>query len=179
MSIFSEYRPHDGVFTSFYVTGQCPDNTADSAWIEGAFDHTKQRIDVIAALVVDYTPPPPTLYALQADKWTAIKASRDAAINSPLVTPHGTFDSDPASRANIGGAVALAQTLAAATPPFVITYTLADNTSVVLDGPSMVGVGLALGAKVQAAFATARALRVRIDAATSPADLDAITWAAP
>ena len=121
---------------------------------------------------------PRTLPQHKADKWTAIKVSRDAAINSPLVTPHGIFDSDPLSRANIAGAVALAQTLAAATPPFSITYTLADNTSVVLDGPGMVSVGLLLGAKVQAAFATARALRVRIDAAMTADAVAAITWPA-
>ena len=121
---------------------------------------------------------PRTLAQRKATKWASMKAARNTAINAPLVTPHGTFDADPASRANIAGAVALAQTLAAAVPPFSITYTLADNTSVVLDGPGMVSVGLALGAQVQAAFATARALRVQIDAAATADAINLLNWPA-
>lgn len=152
---------------------------------------------LLQAVIIDYQPPAPpddtmqswawdtvtkrwrsvaTFAALQSQKWTVIKAERDVALNAPLLTVFGTFDSDLVSRANIAGAVALAQTLASASPPFAITYTLADNTSVTLDGPSMVNVGLALGAKVQAAFARARALRLQIESATTSTTLDAITW---
>ena len=206
ISTWSFYDIATGIFSGAGFSGDSDDLDAQLAHkgagvgaFEGEADHLCERVDAATGRLVPYRPPAPpdsdlqtwawvdatkrwapvkTLAAIRADKWTAIKVSRDAAINSPLVTPHGIFDSDPLSRANIAGAVALAQTLAAATPPFSITYTLADNTSVVLDGPGMVSVGLLLGAKVQAAFATARALRVRIDAAMTADAVAAITWPA-
>lgn len=118
---------------------------------------------------------PRSLVDVRAATWAAVKASRDAAINAPLVTPRGTFDSDDRARANIGGSVALAQTLGTA---FSAVYTLADNSAVTLDAAAMVSVGIAMGMKVQAAFATGRTLRAQIDAAATPAALALIAWPA-
>lgn len=181
------------------LVGQLEHKGAGVGAFEGVADYLCNKVDTSTGLLTPYQQPPPpdtalctwawldatkrwapvkTLVALKADKWDAIKAARDAAINAPLFTPHGTFDSDPISRANIAGDMAIAQTLAGASPPFSIIYTLADNTSVVLDTPGMVSVGLALGAKVQAAFATARALRGQIDAATTADAINSITWPA-
>ena len=181
------YDLKTGIFTGAGFSGDASEIDAQLAHkgsgvgaFEGKVDYLSERLDISTGMLTPYQPPAVlvSLAALQADKWTAIKASRDAAINAPLVTPHGIFDSDPLSRANIAGAVALAQTLAAAVPPFSITYTLSDNTSVVLDSAGMVSVGLALGAKVQAAFVTARSLRVQIDAAPTADAINSITWPA-
>lgn len=109
-------------------------------------------------------------------KWEEVKAAREAAINAPLVTPHGTFDSGPSDRTNITDAVLMAQTLAALGQPVAIDFTLADNAVATLNAAQMVEVGLYLGAKVQAAYATARTLRGAIEAATTIAQVQAIHW---
>lgn len=145
---------------------------------EGTVDYLAQKLDLNTGLLIAYTPPGPTLAALKANRWESIKAARATALDAPLVTPKGTFDADGPARANIGGAVALAQTATAAGHAFAITYTLHDNTAVTLDAADMVSVGLSLGAKVQAAFATARALRAQIDAAITPEAIALISWPA-
>lgn len=119
---------------------------------------------------------PRTLAEHMDAKWDEIKAAREAAINAPLVTPHGTFDSGPSDRTNITDAVLMAQTLAALGQPVAIDFTLADNAVATLNAAQMVEVGLYLGAKVQAAYATARTLRGAIEAATTIAQVQAIHW---
>jgi hypothetical protein len=126
---------------------------------------------IVAGLIDDRT-----LEQRKAERWEAMKVARDAAIDAPLVTPYGTFDSGPADRTNITDAVLMLQTLAAQSLPAEITFTLADNTTVLLGVADMVHVGLLLGAKVQAAHARGRDVRAAIDAATTPAQVDAVTW---
>jgi hypothetical protein len=118
---------------------------------------------------------PRTLADLKAAKWAEIKTARAAAIDAPLVTPYGTFDSDAVGRSNIADSVLLAQSLAARGLPSDIEFTLEDNTSVTLTAEQMTTVGLLLGAKVNAAHAQSRALRPLIENATA-ATLDGITW---
>lgn len=120
---------------------------------------------------------PRTLAQHQAARWEAMKVAREVAISAPLSTPYGTFDATPAARTNITDAVLMAQTLAAAGSPVAIDFTLADNSVVTLSAAQMVEVGLCLGARTQAAYATARALRAAIAAATSIEDVLAIEWA--
>lgn len=122
---------------------------------------------------------PRTLDDLKAARWAQIKAVRAAAIDAPLATLYGRFDCGPADRTNITDAVALLQTLAAAGTPTTVTFTTADNVAVTLTLAQMVHIGLLLGQRVQAAYATARALRAQIDAAQAADDLAAIHWPAP
>lgn len=176
------------------------DNTPPgSSPIEGAFDRLSQRVDVTAVppVVVDYIPPEPastdlftwawdtvikrwvkvpTLAARRLQKWESIKAAREIAIDAPLATPYGTFDSYAEARGNITDAVLLAQTLTSIGQPVAIAYTLADNSVVTLDLAKIVTVGLLLGSKVQAVRGTATALRNLIDAATTAAAIEAIQW---
>ena len=119
---------------------------------------------------------PRTLTEHQDAKWEEIKTAREAAFNAPLATPHGVFDSGARDRTNITDAVLMAQTLAALGQPVSINFTLANNTTVTLNAAQMVEVGLALGAKVQAAYAIARALRTAIAAAPTIAVVQAISW---
>ena len=117
-----------------------------------------------------------TLSEIKEAKWESIKAKRAEAIDAPLVTPYGTFDSRVKDRTNITDAVLMAQTLESRGLPSSIDFTLTDNTTVVLSAESMINVGLLLGQKIQAAHARARELRAQIDAATTKQEIEAITW---
>lgn len=117
-----------------------------------------------------------TLAQHQDAKWEEIKAAREAAFNAPLITPHGTFDSGVRDRANITDAVLMAQTLAAAGQTVAIDFTRADNTAATLNASQMTEVGLYLGAKIQAAYATARSLRASIYSAGTITAVQALSW---
>lgn len=121
---------------------------------------------------------PRTLQDRKNAAWETIKAAREAVIDANLATPYGTFDCKVKDRTNITDAVLLLQTLAALGTPTTIDFTLADNSSVTLTTSEMVTVGLLLGQKVQAAHGIARGLRTQIEAATSVAEVEAITWPA-
>lgn len=129
--------------------------------------------------VFDYTTKqwvdPRTLQALKDAKWEEIKSSRTDAIDAPLVTPYGTFDSGPVSRTNITNAVLL-QSFENEGAPSSVDFTLANNTVISLTRAQMINVGLLLGQKTQAAYAHARELRALIDAATTKEEVEAITW---
>jgi hypothetical protein len=117
-----------------------------------------------------------SLDAAKAAKWAEIKSQRLSRLIAPLQTAHGVFDCKPAQQQDIKDAVLLAQTLVAMGQSPTITFTLADNSVVELTGSQMVGVGLALGARVQTIHATSRALRAAINLAESVPDLDLIQW---
>lgn len=201
MNTFSFYDPVTGIFNGRTFSGPAEllpvNGQAGFTAVAGEYDAMSQRYDVASGTVVSYQPPAPastalvtwawnatasrwlpspTLASLKLDKWATIKVARAAAIDAPLVTPLGTFDADAASRANIIGAVLLAQTLTAQSQPVTISFTLADNTVAVLNSAQMTTVGLALGSKTQAAYTRWQTLRAQIDAATTDAALLAITW---
>lgn len=115
---------------------------------------------------------------LRAKIWALIKRDREATINAPLVTPYGTFDSDPKSRQNITDAILMLKSLEDLGSPTTIDFTLADDTARTLTTAEMVMVGLLLGQKIQAAHAQARALRGALDLATTKEEVEAITWQA-
>lgn len=114
----------------------------------------------------------------KAAKWEEMKATREAEIDAPLVTPYGIFDSYAEARSNISDAVLLAQTLSGIGQPVSINFTLADNSVVALDLAGMVTVGLMLGSKIQTTRGIATALREQILSAPSIATLESITWPA-
>jgi hypothetical protein len=120
-----------------------------------------------------------TLEQRRADKWAELKAARAAAEAAPLATPYGTFDCDAVSQARIANAALLMQTQAAELQPGAmptIDFTLYDNSSVTLTAGQMVEVALRMGAQVQAAFATGRALREALDAAQTAEAVSALAW---
>jgi hypothetical protein len=117
-----------------------------------------------------------TLTDVKATQWSAIKVAREAAITKPLVTPYGTFDATPGAQKSITDAVLMLQTLESMGTPETIDFTLADNTTATLTTQQMVHVGLLLGAQTQTAYTVGRGLRAQIEAATSIADVEAITW---
>lgn len=122
-----------------------------------------------------------TLEERRAARWEQIKAARAAAETAPLPTPYGTFDCDPVSQARIANAALLMQTQADQLQPGeapTVDFTRYDNSVVTLTAGQMVEVALRMGAQVQAAFATGRALREQLDAAATIEQIEAVAWPA-
>ncbi len=108
-------------------------------------------------------------------KWEQVKAQRDACIDAGTTVPGiGPFDSNLTSRININGAVSMAQIAQAGGVPFEISWTMADNTVAVLDAPTMIAAGMAVGQHVSSCHEVAQAFRSQIEAALDRATLDAI-----
>lgn len=119
-----------------------------------------------------------SLEDLKTAKWAEIRAARDAAEFGGFTWDGDDFDSDVASQARIMGAVQMATLAAMAEQPFSIEWTLATNIVRTLDGAGMVAVGLALGAHVAQQHETGRSLRAAIEACTTAAEVEAISWPA-
>jgi hypothetical protein len=115
---------------------------------------------------------PRTLADLKAAQWSLIKSARSQAEYAGFTWDGSTFDSDTLSQNRITGAVTLAQL----SPNFTIHWTLADNSTRTLIQADMIAVGVALGQHVQTQFTKAQALRVAIEAATTPEDVAAVVW---
>jgi hypothetical protein len=115
---------------------------------------------------------PRTLADLKAAQWELIKQARSNAEYAGFTWDGSVFDSDAISQNRITGAVTLAQL----SPGFTIDWTLADNSVRTLNQADMIAVGVALGQHVQTQFTKAQALRVAIEAATTPEDVAAVVW---
>lgn len=159
------------------VTGTPPNDHSyyDSGWVDLPF---KSSESFIFNWKTKQWEDPRTVQDFKDAKWISIKESREATINAPLVTPYGTFDSDPKSRQNITDAILMLKSLEDLGSPTTIDFTLADDTARTLTTSEMVMVGLLLGQKIQAAHAQARALRGALDLATTKEEVEAITWQA-
>lgn len=105
---------------------------------------------------------------IRAGIWAEVKMLRDAAIDGGANTPAGRVQTDPLSRSNITGAVVAAMLAQQASSPFSVDWTLADNSVVTLDAAAVTQMGLAVVAHVDAAHASARALRNQIEATSDP-----------
>lgn len=117
---------------------------------------------------------PRDLVAKQAAKWEAMKLTRDEAETAPFTWNSMTFDADRISQSRIQGAVQLATMDA----NLSVDWTLADNSSVTLTASDLMQLGGALGVHVTTAHVKGRLVRDAIDAATTEAELDAVTWPA-
>jgi hypothetical protein len=117
-----------------------------------------------------------TLEQARDIKWEQAKGWREAAVNADMSTPFGVIQCRPEDRSNISDAVTLANSLADMGLPVDITWTLADNTTVVLNRIQMIQVGLLLGQRAQTTYGQGRAVRAAIAAATTKTDVDAIEW---
>lgn len=116
-----------------------------------------------------------TLQAAKDRAWAAIKAARTAAEEGTFVFDGGVYQADVV---RINGAVQLAVLAKARGTPFTETWTLEDNTTRMLNADEVIALGLALGQYVSDVFATGRALRDRINAATTIEEVQAIGWPA-
>ena len=113
----------------------------------------------------------------RACKWADIKAERDRLECGGFDMPGiGRFDSDADSRARIVGAVTAAKIAQDASQPFNVEWTLADNTTVMLDADQVISVGFAMLTHSTSTHEKGRNLRSAIVAAEDAESLDAITW---
>jgi hypothetical protein len=106
------------------------------------------------------------------DKWSEIKQARSAEEFGTFVWNDYTFDCDEVSQRRIQGAVQLA----GLDTNTVMDWTLADNTVQTFNATELQHIGQALAAHVNACHVKGREKRAAIDAATTEAELDAITW---
>lgn len=109
-------------------------------------------------------------------KWAEVKQHRDATENGGFTWGGSPFDSTPISQSRIQGAAQLATLAMINNQPFGIDWTLNDNSARTLSGDDMLAVGRALATHVNAQHVKARQLRERIEAATTPEQVDAILW---
>lgn len=114
----------------------------------------------------------------KAAKWAELKRARAAAIDAPLVTPYGTFAGNKESRDNLVGTTVGLQIAIGAGAPDLVTWTLADNSTVDLTLAQLQHVGLLMLTKVQTAHDAGRTLRIAKDAAESIQDVLLLQWPA-
>ena len=113
----------------------------------------------------------------RARKWADIKAERDRLECGGFDMPGiGRFDSDADSRARIVGAVTAAKIAKDASQPFIVEWTLADNSTAMLDADQVISVGFAMLTHTTSTHEKGRNLRSAIVAAEDAESLDAITW---
>lgn len=106
-------------------------------------------------------------------KWSEIKELRAAKCAEVLTVGAISLDATPVSQQQINGAVTLAML---APSDWTIDWTLADNTTASLSKAEMIAVGVALGQRTSAIYAAGRVIREAIEAATTTAEVEAITW---
>lgn len=106
---------------------------------------------------------------VRAQAWERVKAQRAVAEAAPFMCDGKSYDAD---RERITGAVTGALMAAMADVPYSVLWTLADNTTITLDGAGMMGVGATLSQRVKDIFAAAAAAREQIATEDDVAILD-------
>lgn len=119
---------------------------------------------------------PRTLDQIKAEKWSELKARRDAEECGGFEWDGSRFDSDADSQRRIQGMVQLAQISLAQGLPFSIDWTLFDNTVRTLSAEDGIAVGLAMAEHIGAVFAHGQALRAQLDACTTAEQVAEIHW---
>ncbi len=117
-----------------------------------------------------------TIQDLKQTKWQEIKSQRSSIESEGFSCYNKVFDSDAISQSRIQGAVQLAQLAISTNQPFLITWTLQDNSTIDLDANQMIEVGIALGLHITNTHTRARELRALIEQANSKEELDLISW---
>jgi hypothetical protein len=116
----------------------------------------------------------PDLERARADLWEKVKAKRLAVEEGGCETPLGPMDTDMGSQHRVDGASLMAKIAADAGQPFSVDWTMADNQDVTHNATAMLAAGVTVGTHVKTCRAVATALRARINASATFADLDAI-----
>ena len=110
----------------------------------------------------------------RVEKLAAIKLKLKIELNAPLDTEFGTFDCAAKDRANIAEAVAYLQNSNGAQT--TVTFTLKDNSTVVLSLGDLLSVSLLAGERTQKLMNNSQRCRALIDAATTIAEVEAVVW---
>lgn len=106
------------------------------------------------------------------EAWSMIKVARDIEEYTVFVWNSYTFDANERSQQRIMAAVQRAQLDATTT----VTWTLSNNTTATFNATELKQIGQALSSHVDSCHDKARTKRAEIEAATTKAALDAITW---
>ncbi|HEY0011548.1 MAG TPA: DUF4376 domain-containing protein [Allosphingosinicella sp.] len=114
------------------------------------------------------------LEVARANKRHLINAKKVAVEEAGADTPFGRMDSDPDSQRKVTGAFSIAFMATTLGQPFSESWTMADNSVVVLNGEDMVTAALAVKQHVSTAHAIARALKDQLEAAATLAEIEAV-----
>jgi hypothetical protein len=114
-----------------------------------------------------------TLDVAQAQAWERIKSLRDAKTSAPFTCNGSVYD---VNVVNIPGSALKAALAQITSTPFSVNWTLYDNTVKALDAAGMIAVGTAMWQSTDNTYETARTLRSAIQACTTNAQADAVTW---
>ncbi len=116
-----------------------------------------------------------TLDEKRLEKWCEIKKARDRVEFGPFEAKGLVFNGDEISQSRIRGQAQTAAMCLQTSTPFQTTWTLLDNSVVVLNANEMIEVLLSLTSHVEAAHARARLLREEISSSTEE-HLLSISW---
>jgi len=148
-----------------------------------AADETREAVGPWS--VIEAVPAAP----FKADAWERIKLARGEAMQDNVIVP-GILEDDgdaefqlrPANAGELSGYDFImgrwsrALVVLAADGDFTRAFTLADNRTMVFDAAQWLLIGDHIELVLGQRFARALVLKARIDAATTKAALDAITW---
>lgn len=149
----------------FYIENYTPVQIGNKPSLHHTFNYTTKQWE-----------DPRTLDERKAQAWERIKAAREQEEFGVFAWGGGTFDCDQISQQRIQGAAQLASLAMVAGQPFSIDWTMADNSTMTLGASDMIGVGMAMGAHINACHTKSRLLRNQINAAASAEEIEAITW---
>lgn len=105
-----------------------------------------------------------------------IIAARDAEITGGFPYLGKTIDSDRDSVMSITGAGVAALAAKSAGIPYSVTWTCADDSTIVLDADGVLGMVVALAMFADAQHAKARPLKDAIKNAKTPEDINKVKW---
>jgi len=125
---------------------------------------------------VEKTPVVVPLERLKEIKKNQINVERNTREQSVFLFRGKAYDAnkDSVQRTSIAAQNALVAKVTGA--PFAVNWTLADNTAVTLDADGMLGVSQALATHSATVHGIARELKVLVDAAETPEELESIAW---
>jgi hypothetical protein len=121
---------------------------------------------------------PRTLADHKAAKWAQIKRAREAEkVAKHMATPFGVVDADVAGVENLKATMAgLQAAMSLGATPGPMAWTMANDSVVELTPAELAQISVLLLARGNAAHVKARGLRTQIDAAATPAEVEAIGW---
>ena len=125
-------------------------------------------------VVATYQVTPIPLSDLQERKRSEINSILLSKIDGGFEHNGHFYDSDTRSVANINGTATGAS--AGVPLPADFTWRAKDNVNVPMDAAGIIALGASLLKHINTQYSISWELKTQIDAATSPAELDAITW---
>ena len=117
-----------------------------------------------------------TLANLKRMKWVAIKAQAVIASNADITVSTRTFLADQAERAEMAYKMAIAILAAQDGITFSVDWPLANGTAQTLNANQFKALTRAIDARNDGYRAAAVLKKAEIEAATTPAEVDAVVW---